>query len=33
LVVSSHADAVGFWEGAGYKRDDRIGRHVKNLSM
>jgi len=31
LVVTERSEAVSFWESAGYARDRRIGRHVKNL--
>ena len=31
LVVLDHPHAVGFWESAGYERDDRMGRWVKTL--
>lgn len=31
LVVLDHPHAVGFWQSAGYERDDRMGRWVKTL--
>jgi ribosomal protein S18 acetylase RimI-like enzyme len=31
LVLANHPDAVGFWEAAGFAKDPRVGRHVKNL--
>ena len=31
LVILDHPHAVGFWESAGYARDDRMGRWVKTL--
>jgi ribosomal protein S18 acetylase RimI-like enzyme len=31
LVETDHADATGFWTAAGYQRDPRIARFVRNL--
>jgi ribosomal protein S18 acetylase RimI-like enzyme len=31
LVAFDDAQAVGFWEAAGYPRDEEIGRRVRNL--
>lgn len=31
LVVLAHPHAVGFWSSAGYDRDQRMGRFVRNL--
>jgi len=31
LVLLDHRDAVGFWEAAGFTRQERIGRYIKNL--
>ncbi|HEV2370409.1 MAG TPA: GNAT family N-acetyltransferase [Acidimicrobiales bacterium] len=31
LVVADHLHAVRFWEAAGYGRDPRMGRYVKDL--
>ena len=32
LVVLDHPHAVGFWQSAGYEKDDRMGRWVKTLA-
>ena len=32
LVEKDHDWAVGFWEAVGYRADDRIVRHVRNLT-
>jgi len=32
IVIESHAEAVGFWNAAGYARDGRVARFVKNLA-
>jgi ribosomal protein S18 acetylase RimI-like enzyme len=31
LVEKAHPWATGFWEAVGYRADDRIVRHVRNL--
>jgi ribosomal protein S18 acetylase RimI-like enzyme len=31
IVVTAHEPAVGFWEAAGYARDRRVGRFVRNV--
>ena len=31
FVIDSHDHAVGFWSSAGFSRDRRVGRFVKNL--
>ncbi len=31
IVMTEHDHAVGFWDAVGYRRDDRVGRYVKNL--
>lgn len=33
LVAFDDADASGFWDAAGYPRDEQIGRRVRNLKL